>query len=41
MSWTPRRQITGVLLHGGTPTATMNEWLHVLPIPAPWNMPVG
>lgn len=35
------RQITGVLLHGGTHTATMHEWLHILPIPALWSIPIG
>lgn len=35
------RQITGVLLHGGTHTATMHEWLHILPVPALWSVPIS
>lgn len=35
------RQVTGVLLHGGTHTAAMNGWLHILPIPSLWSEPIG
>ncbi|MDO5494591.1 MAG: ATP-binding protein [bacterium] len=30
------REITSVLLHGGTQVAHIGEWLHVLPIPSLW-----
>lgn len=33
------RHVTGVVLHGGTDTALLHGWLHVLPITALWQHP--
>ena len=30
------RDVTGVVLHGGTEVSHMHGWLHVLPLTAPW-----
>jgi predicted AAA+ superfamily ATPase len=33
------RDITGVLFHAGDTSATLHDWLHIMPITALWNMP--
>lgn len=35
----PDREVTGVVLHGGTQSASLHGWLHVLPITALWQHP--
>ncbi len=35
----PDRKVTGVVLHGGTESAALHGWLHVLPITALWQHP--
>lgn len=37
----PDRDVTGVVLHGGTEAASLHGWLHVLPVTALWQHSVS